>query len=141
MLKKLVLLAAVALFNSSSAIAAAGGCHDISGGYVQQFVPCTGTGLACVHATLTGDLHGVSDTVVTTFDPVTRAFTGNVTTVRDNGAVITATIEGIGGSNIGFETITGGTRQYAGATGTIVATGTTVGTYAGRICLSGDDES
>jgi hypothetical protein len=136
MLKRLVLLAAVALINSSSAIAAAGGCHDISGGYVQEFVPCAGAGLACVDADLTGDLHGVSHTVITTFDPITRAFTGDVTIVRDNGSVITATIEGIGGSNVGYETITGGNRQYAGATGTIVATGTNVGTYAGRICLA-----
>lgn len=141
MLKKLVLLAAVALFNSSSAIAAAGGCHDISGAYVQQFVPCAVPALACVDAILTGDLQGVSHTAITTFDPITKVFTGDVTIVRDNGSTITSSIQGVSGSGVGVETITGGNRQYVGATGTIVATGTSVGTYAGRICLLGDDES
>jgi hypothetical protein len=141
MLKKLVLLAAMALLNSSSAVAAAGGCHAISGTYAQQFVPCAVPAIACVDATLAGDLHGVSHTAITTFDPITGAFTGNVTIVRDNGSTITATIEGVNGSGVGFETITGGTRQFVGATGAIVATGTSVGTYAGQICLRGDGKS
>jgi hypothetical protein len=143
MLKKFVLLAATALLNSSSALAAAGGCHDISGTYVQQFVTCAVPAIACVDATLTGDLQGVSHTVVTTFDPTTGAFTGDVTIVRDNGSTLTSTIEG-SGNGVGFETITGGTRQYLGATGTIVATDTTahfVGVYSGQICLLGDGKS
>lgn len=137
---KLAALVAVVLLNSSSALAAAGGCQSVSGGYVQAFVPCTVPAVACVDATLTGDLAGVSHTVITTFDPVTQAFTGDVTIVRDNGSIITSIIEGVSGSGIGFETITGGTRQFIGATGFIVATGQFVGNYAGQYCLAGDGQ-
>jgi len=142
MRKELVLFAvgAIALVNASSVVAAAGGCHDVSGTYVQQFAPCHVPALACVDATLTGDLQGVSHTAVTGFDPATRVFTGDVTIVRDNGSIITSTITGVAAGDRGVETITGGNRQYAHATGTIVATGTSVGTYSGVICL-GDGQS
>src|ERR1700750_2581867 len=137
MRKELALSAAVAaaLVNASSVIAAAGGCHDISGTYEQQFVPCDVPALVCVEATLTGDLRGVSRTAVTGFDPVTRVFTGYVTTVRDNGSILTSNIEGVSGANLGFQTITGGNLQFAHATGTIVSVGTSVGTYSGEVCL------
>lgn len=63
-----------------------------------------------------------------------------MTIVRDNGSIITSIIEGVSGSGIGFETITGGTRQFIGATGFIVATGQFVGNYAGQYCLAGDGQ-
>jgi len=134
-------LLAVTLINSSAALAAAGGCHAFSGSYVQQAVPCL-PAIVCVDATITGDWQGVSHTVVTAYDPITNTYTGQVTITRDNGSVITATIEGVAGSGVGVETITGGTRQFVGATGTIVATGSpSVGTYSGQYCLPEDSGS
>ncbi len=139
---KLAALVVVVLLNASSAVAATTACHNISGGYVQEFVPCNVPAVACVDATLTGDLVGVSHTVITTFDPTTQAFTGDVTIVRNNGSILTATIKGVSGSGVGFETITGGTRQFVGATGFIVATDIVhfVGNYAGQYCLAGDEQ-
>jgi hypothetical protein len=139
MLEKVAGLAVLVLLNSSTAFAAAGGCHAISGSYVQSFVPCATPAIACVHAETTGDLAGISDTTITAFDPVTHTFSGGVRIVRDNGAVITATIEKVRENNFGTETFTGGTRQYAHATGTLVATGGSTGTYSGEICLGGGD--
>jgi hypothetical protein len=138
---KLAAIAAIALVNSSAALAAAGGCHSISGGYVQAFVPCEVPALVCVDATLTGDLAGVSHTVITGFDPATQVVTGNVTTVRENGSIVTATLETIRGSGVANEQITGGTRQFAHATGFIVATGTNTGIYSGQYCLGGDEDA
>jgi hypothetical protein len=134
-------LLATALIGPSTALAASGGCHSFSGSYVQQSVPCP-PALVCVDSTITGDWQGVSHTAVTTYDPITNIYTGQVTTTRVNGSVITATIEGVAGSGVGVETITGGTRQFVGATGTIVATGSpTVGTYSGQYCLPEDSGS
>jgi hypothetical protein len=133
---KLAAVAAIALVNSSAALGAAGGCHSFSGSYVQEFVPCAVPALACVDATLSGDLPGVSHTVITGFDPATRILTGDVTIVRKNGSIITATIETVRGSGLATEQITGGTRQFSGAGGFVVATGTSTGTYAGQYCLA-----
>lgn len=137
---KFAAIAAIALLNSSAALAAAGGCHSISGTYVQEFVPCQVPALVCVDATLTGDLAGVSHTVITGFDPVTQLVTGNVTTVRTNGSILTATIETVRLSGVGNQQITGGTRQFAGATGFIVSMGTNTGIYFGQYCLGGDED-
>jgi hypothetical protein len=139
MLRKILALAAFALVTSSSALAAAGGCHAISGTFVNHNVPCTVPALACVESQVTGDLAGVSTTVVTTFDPATNTFSGTTTNVLDNGAVLTATIVGstlANGVGHSVETITGGTRQFAHATGTIVIDGVNgVGAYTGEYCL------
>jgi len=136
MLTKILALAAFALVTSSSALAAAGGCHAISGTYVNHSIPCIVPALACVESQVAGDLAGVSTTVITAFDPVTRIFSGTTTNVLDNGAVLTTTIVGSAGHSV--ETMTGGTRQFAHATGTIVVTDGVnpgVGTYTGEYCL------
>ena len=126
--------AVLALSTASAAFADAGGCHQLSGTYVQEFVPCDVPALACVDSTTTGDL-AFSHTVITGFDPATQILTGTVTLSRDNGSIITATIETVRRSGVAVETITGGTRQFAHATGTIVAAGGFVGTYSGQYCL------
>jgi hypothetical protein len=95
---------------------------------VQQFVPCAVPALACVDSTFAGDLAGVSHTVITAYDPATNMYAGSVTIIRDNGSIITSTIRGVPMSGVGTETITGGNRQFARATGTIVSTGGFVGT-------------
>ena len=133
-------LLATALIGPSTALAASGGCHAFSGSYVQQAVPCP-PALVCVDATITGDWQGVSHTAVTSYDPITNTYSGQVTITRDNGSVITASIEGVVGSGVGVETITGGTRQFVEATGTIVATGDLTGTYSGQYCLPEDSGS
>ena len=139
MLRKLFALTAFALLTSSSAMAAAGGCHTVAGTYVNQNVPCTVPALACVESQVTGDLAGVHTIIITGFDPVTQIFSGTTTAVLENGAVITGTIVGTFATG-SVTTITGGTRQFARATGTIVTDG--AGTYTGEYCLgnSGDAE-
>src|SRR6476646_2921841 len=145
MVKKIVVLATLALFNSSTAMAAVGGCHAFSGTFVNQVVPCADpTAIVCVDATGSGNLDiSISHTVITSFDPVTQIAAGNVTLVRNNGSIVTATIETVAGSGVGVETFTGGTRQFVGVTGGLVATanvpGSGVGTYAGQYCLAGDE--
>jgi hypothetical protein len=133
----LAALGAVLVLGVSSAFAAPGGCHTVAGGYNQNYVyPCSG--IACVDATLTGDLSGVSHTIITGYDAATNTYTGKVTIVRDTGSILTAILKTVSGSGVGTETITGGTRQYTGATGFIVATDTVpfyVGTYKGVYCV------
>ena len=132
MLTKILAVTAFALLTSSSALAAAGGCHAISGTYVNQNIPCTVPALACVESQVTGDLAGTSLTVITGFDPATQVFTGTTTNLLTNGAVLESTIVGTlaGGS---VTTSTGGTRQFAHSTGTSVTDG--AGNYAGEYCL------
>jgi hypothetical protein len=143
MLTKILALAALALMTSSSALAAAAGCHAISGTYVSHNVPCVVPAIVCVESQTTGDLAGVSTTVVTTFDPATNTFSGTTTNVLDNGAILESTIVGTTLNGVGHsvETITGGTRQFAHATGTIL-TGSVdrVGSYTGEYCLGNGGE-
>jgi hypothetical protein len=145
MLGKLVGLSLVALAVSPSAFAAAGGCHAVSGAFVNHRIPCTVPALACVESDVTGDLAGVSTTVITGFDPATQIATGTVTNVLENGAVLTASISDHllgGGFGEAVEAFTGGTRQFAHATGSIVVVDTTgpgVGTYSGEYCLANND--
>jgi hypothetical protein len=146
MLKQLLALAGVALLQAPAALAAAGGCHAISGSYVNHNVPCTVRALACVVSDVTGDFAGTSTTIITGFSRATGIYTGTVTNVLENGAIVTTTIEGstVNGVGQSFETITGGTRQFAHATGTIAVGGVNgVGTYTGEYCLGnggGDDD-
>jgi len=146
MLTKLIGLSLVALAVSPSALAAAGGCHAVSGGFVNHSVPCDVPALACVESDVTGGLAGVSTTVITGFDPVTRIATGVVSNDLDNGAVVTASIAVLvppaGSLGQSTETFTGGTRQFAHASGSLVVVDTTapgVGTYSGVYCLANDD--
>jgi hypothetical protein len=141
MLTKLVGLALVALVGSPSAFAAAGGCHAVSGSFVNHNIPCEVPALACVESDVTGDLAGVSTTVITGFDPATRIATGTVSNVLDNGAVLTASISDdlTNVLRTAAETFTGGTRQFARATGSLIVVDTTapgIGTYSGEYCLA-----
>ena len=141
MLTKFIALMAVVLVSPASALAAAGGCHAVSGSYVNHNVPCTVPAIACVESQVTGGLAGVSTTVVTSFDPVTFTFSGTVTNALDRGAILTATIVGtvVNGVGHSVETFTGGTRQFAHATGSTVQDSVNgIGTYTGEYCL-GDD--
>jgi hypothetical protein len=145
MLKKVLVLASLALLPSSSALAAAGGCHTVSGTYVNHIVPCTVVALVCAESQVTGDFAGTSTTVVTTIGPVPHTFSGTVTDVLDNGAVVTSTIAGeVPANGIGHsvETITGGTRQFAHATGTLTVTDIVpgAGTYTGYYCLANGED-
>ena len=77
-------------------------------------------------------------TVITTFDTLTGNYTGYRTNYLANGAVIEASVVGWFGGGFGnsVATITGGTRQYAHATGSVYAeSGPDDGTYSGEYCL------
>jgi hypothetical protein len=147
MLIKTLAVAALGLLTSSSAFAAAGGCHTVSGTFVNHTVPCTVVALVCVESQVTGDLAGTSTTAVTTIGPVPHTFSGTVTNALDDGGIVTATIEGtVPADGIGnsVETITGGTRQFAHATGTLTVQDIVpgAGTYTGFYCLAeGDDDT
>lgn len=135
---KLLALTALVLLSPASALAAAGGCHAVSGSYVNHTIPCTVPALSCAESEVTGGLAGVSVTVVTTFDPATHTFSGTVTNNLENGAVLTGTIVGtlVNGVGHSVETFTGGTRQFAHATGSTVQDSVNgVGTYTGEYCL------
>ena len=105
MLRKLLVLIPVALATAPSALAAAGGCHAISGTYVNHNVACPVVALSCVETDIAGDLAGTSFTTVTGFDPATHTFYGTVVTTLENGAVTSNTIVG---------TIVGGVGTYSG---------------------------
>ena len=134
LLKKILALMAFALVTSSSALAAEGGCHTIAGTHVNRSVPCPVPAVGCVESQVTGDFEGTSLTVITYFDPAAQIYSGTWTTVLTNGAVVEGTIVGWMGSVITF---TGGTRQFAHATGTLVTTPPVGadGTYTGENCL------
>jgi hypothetical protein len=138
LLTKILALIAFALSMSSSALAAAGGCHTFTGNYTTQTVPCVTPAITCVEAQLTGDLEGTSLTVVTGFDPATQVVTGTATNFLTNGAVIESTFARNLATVDSVFTFTGGTRQYAHATGTLRSGG---GTYAGEYCLGVGDDS
>jgi hypothetical protein len=109
---KLLALTALVLLSPAPALAAAGGCHAVSGSYVNHTIPCTVPALSCAESVVTGGLAGVSVTVVTTFDPATHTFSGTVTNNLENGAILAATIVGtlVNGVGHSVETFTGGTR-------------------------------
>lgn len=134
---RLLVSAATLLLTASSAFAAEGGCHMVSGTYVNQNVPCPVPALACVEsASNVAGGWGEDATalfIITAFDPVTQVFTGTGTSTLQSGAVFTTTISGTlaGGS---VQTLTGGTRQYAHATGSIVTDG--AGNFVAEYCFS-----
>jgi hypothetical protein len=141
-MRKLLALTVVALFTSSSAMAASGGCHTISGTYINRNVPCTVPALACVETEITGDLAGVGTTTITAFDAATQTFSGTTTNTLENGAFTTGTIVGtlIGGVGNSVSTLSDGTRQFAHASGTVVSHSVDgVGTYSGEYCFANSD--
>ena len=122
--------------------AAAGGCHAVSGDFTAVAPPDCPSFL-CTHGRLTGDLSATYDFVATGLTPE-GAVTGSSTITLDNGAVIRGSDTSVlhpDGTFVTTVRIVGGTRQYAHATGALVApgaftaTGGTEGTYSGTICL------
>jgi hypothetical protein len=142
---RLVWIAALglaALVDPVPARGAAGGCHAVSGTFVAVSPPACPSFL-CTHGRLSGGLEGTYDFVATGVTPE-GAVTGNSTITLDNGAVIRGNDNSIlnpDGSFVTTVRIVGGTRQYAHATGALVAPGHftagggTEGTYSGTICL------
>lgn len=136
-------LAAAAL--AGPAAAAEGGCQKVEGDFTAVTVPpgpdCPSL-LFCTVGELTGDLEGTYFFAVTGFTP-TGALTAASTITLENGAVIQGSDTSVINADGTFTTtvnVVGGTRQYARATGQIVADGHftatgTEGTYEGEICL------
>lgn len=138
MLRKLPALVIVALATAPSALAAAGGCHDVSGTYVNHNVRCPVVALSCVVTDIAGDLAGTSFTTITSYVSSTHVYTGTVVTTLDNGAVTSNTIVGTLFGPVGdsVQTLVGGSRQFAHATGTIHShSDGGVGVYDGVYCL------
>ena len=134
-------LAVLALVPPKLARAATGGCHAVAGSFTAVSPPDCPSFL-CTHGRLTGDLAATYDFVATGVTP--EGLTGNSTITLDNGAVINGNDTSVLNPDGTFVTtvrIVGGTRQYAHATGALVAPGAftanggTEGTYSGTICL------
>ncbi len=132
----------LALCPAAPSRAAAGGCHAVSGAFTAVSPPDCPSFL-CTHGTLTGGLAGTYDFVATGLTP-DGAVTGHSTITLGNGAVIRGSDTSVLNPDGTFVTtirIVGGTRQYAHATGALVAPGAftadggTEGTYSGVICL------
>jgi len=139
---------------AGGALAAAGGCHSFSGDFtaVAPAVCPSPVGI-CTHGTLTGGFPStydfVADTLVPTGNPGEFAYTGHSTITTPQGAQIFGSDSGVltmrPDGTAPFVTtvhVVGGTRQYAHGAGQLVApgvlnlaTGATVGTYSGTICL------
>jgi len=143
------------------AIAAAGAraddaCRTFSGSFTA--VPpqqCASPVHICTHGTLIGGLPStydfVMDTLVPTRIPGVFTYTGHSLITVKSGATLTGSDSGLmrlkGDGTASFVTIVrivGGTGELAGATGGIIApgtlnlaTGSTVGTYSGVLCVGG----
>jgi hypothetical protein len=149
MRKGFTLVAAAVAALALAGVAAAKECKPVSGTFsaVNVFPPeCTSPVGFCTRGTLTGDLdagYEFSQTAATVAFPFVT-FTGASTITRTHGG---AQLFGsdLGTINLVDQTFTtivnvvGGTKQYEGASGQIVATGNltatgTEGTYTGVIC-------
>ena len=148
----------LSLAAAGGALAAAGGCHSFAGDFtaVAPAVCASPVGI-CTHGTLTGGFPStydfVADTLVPTAIPNVFTYTGHSTITTPQGALIFGSDSGVltmrPDGTAPFATtvhVVGGTRQYAHAAGVIVApgilnlaTGATVGKYAGAICLGKGD--
>lgn len=141
-----VLAAAVgALALAGPAIGAAGGCHPVSGTFVAS-TPATCPSFFCTEGQLSGDLAGTYSFVAYGVAP-NGDLLGHSTITLTNGGVITSNDESqllgppIPGNHfVTTVSFSGGTRQFAHATGGLVAPGTftatgTAGTYSGAFCL------
>ena len=145
---KLFALSLVALAFAGPAGAAAGGCHAVSGTFTANQV-FDGCAIFCTQGTLTGDLAGSYSFVangITLTGPGTAVATGNSTITLTDGAVLTSNdhsnLDFGAGTFTTFIDFAGGTRQFAHATGGLVAPGVftptpgTAGTYSGEYCLA-----
>ena len=135
----------VALALAGPAAAARGGCHQVEGDFTAVTIPPGETcpsPVFCTLGTLTGDLAGTYFFAVHGFGPGGELLAASTITL-ENGAVIEGSDTSVINADGTFATtvvVVGGSRQYARATGEIVATGHftesgTEGTYAGEICL------
>ena len=143
-MKRTVLAVALVAALVGSATAAAKECKPVSGTFEATIVPCPAP--LCTAGTLTGDLtasYAFTMTSAVQEGPL-LSFTGVSTIVSTFGE---AELYGADTGWINFATgqfettvnIAGGTKQYDGASGQLVATGNltptgTVGTYAGELC-------
>jgi len=137
------LIAALAF--AGPAAAASGGCQDVSGTFVASSPP-TCAGIFCTVGQLSGGFDAVYSFVGYAFAP-DGGLLGHSTITLSNGAVITSNDESVlfgppfpGTQFVTTVNFSGGTREFAHATGGLVAPGTitttgTVGTYSGTYCL------
>lgn len=133
-------LAIGALACAGTASAAEGGCHSYTGEFT-AVTPAECPSFLCTQGTLTGELAATYDFVATGVTPT--GITGTSTITLDNGAVISGSDTSVLNADGTFVTtvnVVGGTRQFAHATGAIVAAGAftatgTEGIYSGVICL------
>ena len=159
-MKGLIVIAAICLATvPARVVQAQGGCKSFSGEFTAVApAVCTSPFHICTHGTLTGGFPSTYDFTVDTLvqiSPNQSAYTGHSTiTVLHGGAQLSGSDSGVltflpdgTASFVTTVDVVGGTRQYAGATGQIVApgiltlaTGATVGTYSGTICKAQGDE-
>jgi hypothetical protein len=135
----------VALAGAGPALAAAGGCHPVSGTFVAA-TPPTCPSFFCTEGRLSGDLDGQYSFVAYAVAP-NGDLLGHSTITLANGAVITSNdasrLFGPPFPGTAFVTtvnFSGGTREFAHASGGLSAPGVltatgTQGTYSGEYCL------
>lgn len=158
-MKKMIAIAALCLATLPDGVARAqAGCKSFSGDFTAVApAACASPVGICTHGTLTGGFPStydfVADTLVSTGVPGEFAYTGHSIITTVHGAQVFGSDSGVltflPNGTAPFVTtvqVVGGTRQYEGATGQIVApgvlnlaTGGTVGTYSGTICKAQDD--
>ena len=152
-----VLMALLAAALASAGAAAAKECKAVAGDFTSALVPppeCrSATGL-CTRGTLTGDLRATYDFAIATTQPdpsvsarllyagssvITRTHGGAQLFGQDTGFMDTANPLAV--PFVTTVNIVGGTKQFSGAAGQIVASGTlnfvtgeAVGSYTGEIC-------
>ena len=147
-MKRTVLAVALAAALVWSATAAAKECKPVSGTFEATIVPCPAP--LCTAGTLTGGLtssYAFTMTSASQVGPV-LTFTGasTITNTFGGAQLFGADTGWINFATGQFETtvnIVGGTKQYDGGSGQLVATGNltptgTAGTYAGALCKHAD---
>jgi len=142
-----VAVAAVLCLSSSQAQAAA--CRTFTGDFAATRVPNCPAGKACLRGQITGGLWGTYDFVFDTLAPVAggSSYTGSSTITTASGATVTSTDRGLlrvlGGlaTSLTNSRVTGGSAEFAGATGAMVFQGrvdpstlNTVGRYSANLC-------
>jgi hypothetical protein len=152
----MVTFAAALLLAAVAGVAAArDGCKQVSGPFRASPVECMAGGVLCTHGKLAGRLVATYDFAMDAppipdpNDPTRLVFTGRSVITTRGGARLFGTDRGViqvpSMSFVTTVTVTGGTRQYARASGQIVASGTldeqgnTLGTYTGTICKAADN--
>ena len=144
---KLIAFTLLALAFAGPAGAAAGGCHEVSGTFVASS-PANCAGIFCTEGTLEGGLNGAHYSFVGYAFAPDGGLLGHSTITFTNGAVLTSNDESLlfgppipGTQFVTTVNFSGGTREFAHATGGLVAPGTitaagTAGTYSGEYCLA-----